>query len=142
MRQRKRGKMKVWFKAILILSLVALVGVSLIGCGGGESGPEGAVRGMFKAMEAKDAEKMGEYFAEDVREDVVAMMEFSFALIDSIKISNLKLTVASQTENTATVDFEYDYEIEAFDETDKSHESDTIDLVKVDGKWLISEPPE
>jgi len=138
---RKRGKMKIWFKAILVLSLVALVGVSLIGCGG-ESSPEDVVRGMFKAMEAKDAEKLGEYCTEDIREDVVAMMELSFEMIDSIKVSNLELTVASQTENTATVDYECDYEIKAFGETDESHDSDSIDLEKVDGKWFISEPPE
>ena len=93
-------------------------------------------------MEAQDAEKMGEYCTEDIREEVVAMMELTFAVVDSIKVSNLKLTVALQTENTAIVDYECDYKIEAFDETDESHESDSIDLEKVDGKWLITELPE
>jgi hypothetical protein len=134
--------MKIWFKAALVLCLVVLVGITIAGCGGGEPGPEDAVRGMFKAMEAKDAEKIGEYCTEDIREDVVAIMEMSFELIDSMKVRNLELTVASETENTATVDFECDYEIEAFGETETSHESDSIDLEKVDGKWLISEPPE
>lgn len=133
--------MRVWFKATSVLSLIALVAVLLIGCGG-ESSPEGAVGGMFKAMEAKDAEKIGEYCIEDIREDVVGIMKLSFELIDSIKVRNLKLTVASQTENTATVDYECDYEIEAFGETEKIHDSDSIDLQKVGGKWLISEPPE
>jgi hypothetical protein len=133
--------MKGWFKVVLVLTLVALVGGVVIGCsGGGTSGPEAAVQGMFKAMAAKNADKVGSYCTEDIREDVVSTMESSFAFIDSIKITNLKTTVASQTDDTATIDAEWDFEIKAFGETSKEHQSDSIGLVKVDGKWLISEP--
>lgn len=132
--------MKGWFKVVLVLTLVALVGSVVIGCSGGGSGPEATVKGMFKAMEAKDADKVGSYCTEDIREDVVSTMEFTFTLADSIKITNLKTTVASQTDDTATIDAEWDFEIEVFGETSKEHESDSIDLVKVDGKWLIDEP--
>ena len=131
--------MKGWFKVVLVLTLVALVGGVVIGCSGG-SGPEATVKGMFKAMEAKNAEKVGSYCTEDIREDVVSAMEFTFELVDSIKITNLKTSVASQTDDTATVDAEWDFEIKAFSETSKEHQSDSIDLVKVDGKWLIDEP--
>ena len=132
--------MKGWFKVILVLALAGLVGGVVIGCSGGGSGPEATVKGMFKAMEAKNAEKVGSYCIEDIREDVVSTMEFSFALVDSIKITNLKTTVASQTEDTATIDAEWDFEIKVFGETSKEHQSDSMDLVKVDGKWLINEP--
>jgi hypothetical protein len=125
-----------------VLTLVALVGGVVIGCSGGGSGPEATVQGMFKAMAAKNADKVGSYCTEDIREDVVSTLKFSFALVDSIKITNLKTSVASQTEDTATVDAEWDFEIKAFGETSKEHQSDTIDLVKVDGKWLVNEPVE
>ena len=131
--------MKGWFKVVLVLTLVALVGGVVIGCSGGGSGPEATVQGMFKAMAAKNADKVGSYCTEDIREDVVSTMKVSFALIDSIKITNLKTTVASQTEDAATIDAEWDFEIKAFGETSKEHQSDSIGLVKVDGKWLISE---
>ena len=134
--------MKGWFKVVLVLTLVALVGGVLIGCSGGGSGPEATVQGMFKAMAAKNADKVGSYCTEDIREDVVSTLKFSFALVDSIKITNLKTSVASQTDDTATVDAEWDFEIKAFGETSKEHHSDTIDLVKVDGKWLVNEPVE
>ena len=134
--------MKGWFKVVLVLTLVALVGGVLIGCSGGGSGPEATVQGMFKAMAAKNADKVGSYCTEDIREDVVSTLKFSFALVDSIKITNLKTSVASQTDDTATVDAEWDFEIKAFGETSKEHQSDTIDLVKVDGKWLVNEPVE
>ncbi len=132
--------MKGWFKVVLVLTLVALVVGVLAGCSGGGSGPEAAVQGMFKAMEAQNADKVGSYCTEDIREDVVSTMEFTFELVDSIKITNLKTTVASQTDDTAVVDAEYDFEIKAFGETSKEHQSDSIDLVKVDGKWLINTP--
>lgn len=132
--------MKGWFKVVLVLALVALVSGVLIGCSSGGSGPEATVQGMFKAMAAKNADKVGSYCTEDIREDVVSTMEVTFALVDSIKITNLKTTVASQTDDTAIVDAEYDFEIKAFGETNKDHQSDTIDLVKVDGKWLINTP--
>jgi len=134
--------MKGWFKVVLVLTLVALVGGVVIGCSGGGSGPEATVQGMFKAMAAKNADKVGSYCTEDIREDVVSTLKFSFALVDSIKITNLKTSVASQTDDTATVDAEWDFEIKAFGETSKEHQSDTIDLVKVDGKWLVNEPVE
>ena len=134
--------MKGWFKVVLVLTLVALVGGVLIGCSGGGSGPEATVQGMFKAMAAKNADKVGSYCTEDIREDVVSTLKFSFALVDSIKITNLKTSVASQTDDTATIDAEWDFEIKAFGETSKEHQSDTIDLVKVDGKWLVNEPVE
>jgi len=132
--------MKGWLKVVLVLSLVALVGGVLIGCSSGGSGPEATVQGVFKAMAAKNADKVGSYCTEDIREDVVSTMKSSFALIDSIKITNLKTTVASQTEDAATIDAEWDFEIKAFGETSKEHQSDSIGLVKVDGKWLINEP--
>ncbi|MCX5995948.1 MAG: nuclear transport factor 2 family protein [Chloroflexi bacterium] len=132
--------MKGWLKVVLVLSLVALVSGVLIGCSSGGSGPEATVQGMFKAMAAKNADKVGSYCTEDIREDVVSTMEASFAILDSIKITNLKTTVASQTDDTAIVDAEWDFEIKAFGETNKDHQSDTIDLVKVDGKWLINTP--
>ena len=132
--------MKGWFKVILVLALAALVGGVVIGCSGGGSGPEATVKGMIKAMAAKNADKEGSYCTEDIREDVVSTMKVTFALVDSIKITNLKTTVASQTDDTAIVDAEYDLEMKAFGETNKDHQSDTIDLVKVDGKWLINTP--
>ena len=67
-------------------------------------------------------------------------MESFFTIVDSIKITNMKTSVASQTDDAATVDAEYDMEVKAFDQTSEEHQSDSIDLVKVDGKWLINEP--
>lgn len=131
--------MKSWFRVILVLALVALVWVMLIGCGGG-SGPEATVRGAFKATEAMNAERLASYFTEDVREEVVAGAELVFAFIDEVDISNLKTQLVSQSDDSATVAAEYDYELTLFGQTNSEHQSTEIELTKVDGKWLYDQP--
>jgi len=90
-------------------------------------------------MEAMDAEKMVTYFTEEMSEDVEFGMEVVFALIDEIKISNVETKVLSQTEDEATVEVEFDLETTVFDETEEEHVTEPFNLVKEDGKWLISE---
>ncbi len=45
----------------------------------------------------------------------------------------------SQTEDEATVEVEFDLETTVFDETEEEHVTEPFNLVKEDGKWLISE---
>jgi hypothetical protein len=97
------------------------------------------VRGALGAMEAMDAEEMATYFTEELREEVEFGMEVFFVFIDEIKISNVKTKVLSQTENEATVEVEFDLETTGFDETEEEHITEPYNLVKEDGKWLISE---
>jgi uncharacterized protein YprB with RNaseH-like and TPR domain len=131
--------MKGWLKVVLVLALAALLGSTLLGCGGGGSGPEDTVRGALRAMEAMDAEEMGTYFTEELREEVEFSMELAFVFIDEIKISNVKTKVLSQTEDEATVEADFDIETTGFDETEEEHVTESFNLVKEDGKWLISE---
>jgi hypothetical protein len=133
--------MKSWFKVVLVLLLMALVGLTLAGCGGG-SGPEATVQGAFKAMEARNAEKLGSYFTEDIRDQEVLAADLTFILIDKIDISNLKIEKVSQTEDAATLKLDYDYQSTAFGQTNTDHRNVEIELTNVDGKWLITEPLE
>lgn len=129
--------MRFWPRLLAVLAVMLLLGGSLAACGGGGSGPEDTVRGALKAMEDLDGEKMASYFVEDMREELEAGMEFSFAMIDEIRISNLETRVVSESGDSATVEMEFDFEVTAFGETETEHMEDTADLVKVDGKWLI-----
>jgi hypothetical protein len=136
---KEKREMKGWLKVVLVLALAALLGSTLLGCGGGGAGPEDTVRGALEAMEAMDAEKMVTYFTEEMSEDVEFGMEVVFALIDEIKISNVETKVLSQTEDEATVEVEFDLETTVFDETEEERVTEPFNLVKEDGKWLISE---
>ena len=131
--------MKIWTKGIVILALVALLGCSLFACGGGASGPEAAVEGVLKAFGAEDAEKVASYFPEDEREEVIAMLEFSFGFVENLKVSNIETRLVSETGNTATVDAEWDITGTILGEEDTDHVEDTMKLEKIDGKWLIVE---
>ena len=122
------------FGVLLVLALVATAGGVLAGCGG--PGPEATVRAAFEAMENKDAEELGSYFTEDVKDEVAAWAEIIFDIAD-IDISNLETEVTSQTDDEATVGVEYDYELTVFGQTNEDHQSQDVDLVKEDGKWLI-----
>ena len=133
--------MKSWFKVVLVLSLMALIGLTLVGCGGG-SGPEATVQGAFKAMGAKDAEKQGSYFTEDIRDQVVTAADLTFTLVDKVEISNLTIESVSQTEDAATLKLDYDYQVTAFGQTNTDHQNIDIELTKIGGKWLITQPLE
>jgi len=129
--------MRSWPRLLAVLAVMLLLGGSLAACGGGGSGPEDAVRGALKAMEDLDGEKMASYFVEDMREDLEDGMEFFFAMIEEIRISNIETRLVSESGDSATVDMEFDFEVTAFDETETEHMEDTSELVKVNGKWLI-----
>jgi len=130
--------MKGWAKVVLVLALAALLGVSLVACGG-ESGPEDAVKGALKAFGAMDAEKTASYFPEEEREELISGLEIAFAFVDDMKVLNIKTGLVSQTEDTATVDAEWDMEGTLFGQKETEHVDDTMRLEKVDGTWLIVE---
>jgi hypothetical protein len=131
--------MRFWPRLLAVLAVMLLLGGSLAACGGEGSGPEDAVRGALKAMEDLDGEKMASYFIEDVREELAEGMEFAFALIDEVKIYNIETRVVSESGDRATVEMAFDGDVTVFGQTETEHTEDTVDLVKMDGKWLIGE---
>lgn len=124
---------------LLILIISTVVISLLLGCGGDGPGPEETIHNALQAMEEGDAEKFAGYFTEDLREEVEFGMAFAFALIEDVEISKVITRIVSQTSNEATVEFEYDMKARVFDEIQEDHVEEVIDLVKVDGKWLMSE---
>lgn len=130
--------MKDRFNVICISAVVVLITASVIGCSGG-SDPEDTVRGALDAMDAMDAEKMASYFTEDVRDDVEVGMQFAFSMIDDMEISDVKIEVLSQSEDDAVVRFECNVKTTAFEQTEEGPTEQTLNLVKEDGRWLISE---
>ncbi len=131
--------MKAGAKVLIVLALAALLGCSLLACGGGGSGPEAAVEGALEAFGNMDAEKTASYFPEDEREEVIAGLEFAFELVDDMNVSNIKTSIVSQTETTATVEANWRIEATFFGETESDDVEDTMRLEKVGGEWLIVE---
>jgi hypothetical protein len=133
-----RQRVNIWLKALLILALVMMVVSGPFGCScGGALVATG--QGVLEAIEALDAQRMATYFIEDIREEVTSSMGLVFAIVDSVRLYNVEWEVLSQTEERATVEIGVDWEATAFDETRSGRANESIDLMNVDGEWLISD---
>ena len=138
--------MKRWLKfgviGVLALSLLA---PATIACGPTTATPEGTVKAWINALAAQDADKLVSYEIENIgglnRTARQATYEAYFEeYIKSYKITNLTVTVESETETTATVKATYHYKIvPEVGSTEEGDSTDTYTLEKHDGKWLISD---
>jgi hypothetical protein len=130
--------MKCWLEAVILLLLCALAVASPFGCSCG-GGIVATGRGVIEAIEAQDAGKTASYFVEDTRETVTLAFEVVFALIDDIKISDIGWEIISETDDTATVEVECNWEATFLDEMRNGHAKEPVDLVKVGSEWLITD---
>jgi len=124
-------------RGFLVLLLAAVLALGLAGCGGSASSPEDTVRAAFKALEAKNAEKLVSYYIEDVRDEVLSDTEYAFSIVDKFKVSNLETTVTEQTSTRASVQADYDRTITMDGQKIEEHVTEVYELAIVDGKWLL-----
>ena len=132
----KLGKSTVVLLIILLLGLTA----AALSCSS-EPGPKDTVRQMFDATEAGDWQKAASYMT-GVMEQPEWLIEQQQSIIESVDINNLKLSVMSESENDATLKAEYDIEIRGAvfsDFTIEQHNTQTVKLVRVEDRWLITE---
>jgi|GEM_PF-4334934 len=129
--------MSGWSKSLLVILLINILILGLIGCGGGTSSPDDTVRAAFAALEAQNADKLISYYVEDVRDAVSAKTEYAFAVVDKFKVSNLETTVLSETEDTASIEADYDLTTTLSGQSIKEHITEIYELSKVDGEWLL-----
>lgn len=137
MRPERRNPMSGWSKSLLVILLINVLILGLVGCGGGTSSPDDTVRAAFAALESQNADKLVGYYVEDVREAISANTEYAFAVVDKFKVSNLELTVLNETEDTASVEADYDLTTTLGRQSIKEHVTEIYELAKVDGKWLL-----
>jgi len=138
----KKGGSSRWPKiagiagaVVVVIVIVAL----LIGGGAGTGSPEQTTRSFYREAERLNAGALTNLFVEEYRW-LWAGMQSAFAAMDSLSISNLTITVASQTEDTAVATAEYDLTLRLKDGSVGSQEGvvDHFLLKKVGQKWLIT----
>jgi len=137
--------MRKWLSTRIIIVLVLILCTATAGCTGGSltkstSGPEGTIRAFYRQAENLDASKLVDLLVKEQRVNAAAAMAMIFATMDSLSISNLKVTVTSQTKDTAEVTAEYDYKYKLKDDTTEAeHDVAHFELRRADDKWLIKD---
>jgi len=140
----KKRSTSRWPKIVGIAGgLVAVVVIIalLIGGIGGTSSPEQTVRSFYRAAERLDASGQADLLVEEYRAMSEMTLEMAYAAIDSLSISDLTVTITSQTDDTAEVTAEYDYTYRGKDGSvyPKEHDVDHFELIRVGSQWLISD---
>lgn len=104
---------------------------------GSVSTPEGTVRKFLKAMEARSVSGMAARCTGQEKADTLEGGSGLFAGIDKIGISLVKAEVVAQSKDEATVKATYQMEVTMGGQTKRRYHHGYVDLVKVDGEWLI-----
>jgi len=124
-----------------VVAVVVVIAL-LIGGPGGTSSPEQTIRAFYRAAERLDANGQAALLArEEYREMWAMTLQMSYDMIDSLSISNLIVTIDSQTEDTAEATAEYDvwFKLKVGTVYPEEHAVDDFELVRVGSKWLIDE---
>lgn len=132
--------MKGWSKVMLAVGLVALLGCTLLACGGGgaaASTPEGTVRNYLSAMQSQDVERMAACSTGQEKEDILETGQDMFSGVNTIRISNIDIEVVSQSEDEAMVEATYHIKVTMEGGTYEDDNYASADLVKIGGKWYI-----
>jgi hypothetical protein len=135
--------MRCLMRLLAVLVAVGLLASLVVGCGCGSvvrgtDDPEETVRGALEAVEARDAERWASYFVGG-DDDLVQIAEDFFGTFETIEISIEKIEVVSQTEDLAEVAMVYKAEMEFQGQMYPQDVDAVVEVVKVDGMWLIKE---
>jgi hypothetical protein len=119
-------------KNTLKVMAIALVAVFIVSCGGSE-GPETTAKAYLDAITAKDFEKAKEYSTEESKAMLDMLKQFASMggeqeKTEAATYSDLKCTVSGDT--TAVCTYK------------SAEKEESINLKKVEAKWLVHQPKE
>lgn len=141
----KKGGSSRWPKMIGIVGGVVLVAVIialLVGGTGTASSPEQTIRSFYREAERLNASKQAGLLVEEYRAMWAMTLEMSYAMVDSLSISNLTVTITSRTQDTAEAVAEYHLRYRMKDGSPYSSEEREVDhfeLIRVGNQWLIQD---
>ena len=121
--------MKKIFSFIGIISLVLIVGLAVIGCGGGAS-PESVVREFYTAVERGNAQKMLDLSTPES----AAMISMLAGMLEDEKVKG-SLEERGRIASTEVTDISD--EAATVKVTYANGDDDDFNLVKINGKWKI-----
>jgi hypothetical protein len=135
-----------WLRIVIILSLAPILVLPILGisCNTGSlsvgENPEKTVKTFYDACENLDADKVTDLWIKEQRTNAGLWFGACFAATKSFSISDLRVTVVSQTVDTAEIAAEYHYRITLKgEESVVEHEVDHFELRRIDNRWLIKD---
>jgi len=143
--------MRIWARAMLVVSLAALLGSALAACGGGSSlgaagysNPEDAVKAYFDAYEAKDYTGVVDLFTEaqdTPKNEMIDGANEDWSQYEFIEILDLELDTVFISDDEATIDVLWDERCRMYtwDQAEEFRITGTFYLKKENGKWLIQD---
>jgi len=122
----------------LVVLLILIAGI-LPGCSGSPalSEPETVVVTYLEAMEAKDEVAVAACFVREEWARILSEGKDAYSQIDSIVVSGLTTALMSESMTAATVLAEYDWQVTTGGKVESSHQREMVDLINLDGGWLI-----
>lgn len=123
------------------VAAVVVIVALLLGGMGSTSSPERTIKAFYREAERLDASGQADLLVEEHRAMSEMTLEMTYAAVDSLTISDLTVTITSETDDTAQARAEYDYTYKVKDGSvyPEEHEVDNFELVKVGSQWLISD---
>jgi len=116
--------MKKLFSFIGLVSLLLIMGIVVIGCGGGDS-PTGVVKKLHTAIEKGDSKAIGELMTPEAAQMMAMMGEKSKGMLKTY--GGIAKTEETIDDDEAHVTVTY-----------KNGETGDFELVKIDGKWKVT----
>jgi len=117
--------MRKHFSFIGVISLLLIIGIALVSCGGGGSSPTNVVKKLHVAIEKGDAEAISELMTPEAAQMMVLLGEKAKGTISSY--GGIEKTEEAINGDTAEVKVTY-----------KNGETSDYELVKIDGKWKVA----
>ncbi|MBT3362667.1 MAG: hypothetical protein HN929_05845 [Chloroflexi bacterium] len=128
---------------LVLIAMIMIIPISVLSCSPATATPKGTVNAWLDATVAENAQATVSYETENFMEMTTAerieTYEMAFETAPSFSITNRVLTIESETESSATIAIDFRLIVVQHGDSTEVDESLTVDLIKVDGEWLISE---
>ena len=131
-------------KRLTLILAAALLGLTLFACGGGGDSPASVVEKAMQAMVEMNGDALGDYLCQESLEEAQQALAMAKAMMEQqkikMKLSDMKYDLVSETEDKAMVHVTGTVSISGLgEEVQVDSVDESMEVVKIDGKWKVCE---
>lgn len=132
------------FKQMTLVLAAALLGLTLFACGGGSDSPTSVVEKAMQAMVEMDADALGDYLCKDTLEEATEALAMAKAMMQEQKIkmslTDMKYDLVKEEGDKALVHVTGTVSVTGLgDEAQVDSVDEEMEVVKIDGQWMVCE---